>query len=78
MSEIRWNFDLELCTESGSWMKQKVFFMWDKPKLIIKLKPRMCGLERNKQIRFGQWRVEPMFSIHNELVDSFRKRVLFE
>ncbi|KAI5213461.1 hypothetical protein AUEXF2481DRAFT_701441 [Aureobasidium subglaciale EXF-2481] len=41
MSKILWNFDLELCTESSFWMKQKVFFMWDKPKLMVKLKPRM-------------------------------------
>ncbi|KAG9511998.1 benzoate 4-monooxygenase cytochrome P450, partial [Aureobasidium melanogenum] len=41
MSKLLWNFDLELCTESSSWMKQKVFFMWDKPKLMVKLKPRM-------------------------------------
>jgi len=35
-----WHYDLELCEESRDWIRQKVFILWDKPPLYIKLKAR--------------------------------------
>jgi hypothetical protein len=33
-----WHFDIELCEESQGWFKgQKVFVLWDKLDLMIKL-----------------------------------------
>jgi hypothetical protein len=37
---ILWNFDMELCEESKNWIDQKIFILWDKPPLHIKLSPR--------------------------------------
>lgn len=34
------NFDMELDQPEKDWMDQQVFFLWDKPELMIKLKPR--------------------------------------
>ncbi|EUC39561.1 hypothetical protein COCMIDRAFT_10351 [Bipolaris oryzae ATCC 44560] len=36
---ILWNYDLELCPESKSWMDQKVYTLWEKPELMVKLRP---------------------------------------
>jgi hypothetical protein len=35
-----WNFDIELCADSQNWMEQKVFVLWDKPPLNVKLSAR--------------------------------------
>ena len=37
---ILWNFDMELCEESNNWIDQKVFILWDKSPLYIKLLPK--------------------------------------
>jgi hypothetical protein len=44
LAHVLWNFDLELMPQSESWANQKVFAIWDKPELYVKLKPR-AGLE---------------------------------
>ena len=48
MAEIRsiavrllWNFNFELCPESRGWEQQKVFFLWEKPPLWMKLSARV-------------------------------------
>lgn len=38
ISRLVWHFDLEDCTP-GNWRDQKVFMVWDKPPLMVKLKP---------------------------------------
>lgn len=40
MALILWNFDLELCPASESWDNQRVFNLWEKPELMVKLSPR--------------------------------------
>ncbi|KAE8379265.1 cytochrome P450 [Aspergillus bertholletiae] len=37
---ILWNFDLELCTDSKDWNKQRVYNLWEKPGLKVKVSPR--------------------------------------
>ena len=37
MARMLLNFDMELCEESRHWHNQKVFSLWDKPPLQIKL-----------------------------------------
>ena len=40
LSRILWNFDLELDeTRTGDWMNQKVYVLWEKPPLWVKLTP---------------------------------------
>lgn len=40
LAHVLWNFDLELATESTDWSRQKVYAIWDKSPLYVKLKPR--------------------------------------
>ena len=40
MARMLWNFDLELCDDSKEWARQKVFFLWDKPALNVRLRVR--------------------------------------
>ena len=44
LAHVLWNFDLELAPKSEDWADQKVYAIWDKPELYVKLKPRP-GLE---------------------------------
>ncbi|KAL9066761.1 MAG: hypothetical protein Q9161_007350 [Pseudevernia consocians] len=52
MAEIRlvivrmlWEFDMELCEETGSdWVEKKAWFTWDKKPLFVRLTPRDNGL----------------------------------
>jgi hypothetical protein len=37
LARIIWNFDLELLPESKNWNEQKVFVLWLKPDLHVKL-----------------------------------------
>ncbi|GME40427.1 hypothetical protein PFICI_06539 [Neofusicoccum parvum] len=39
MTELLWNFDLELMPESEDWSDQKVFTVWEKKPLFVKLTP---------------------------------------
>ncbi|THW51458.1 cytochrome P450 [Aureobasidium pullulans] len=38
LTEVFWNFDLELMPESSKWTNQKVFSFWDKSPLWVKLR----------------------------------------
>lgn len=40
LARVLWNFDLELCEESMDWSAQKSYVLWDKPKLMCRLKLR--------------------------------------
>ncbi|KAL8694627.1 MAG: hypothetical protein Q9218_000722 [Villophora microphyllina] len=40
LARVLWHFDLELCEESRDWAKQKVFALWDKPALNVRLRSR--------------------------------------
>ncbi|KUJ16203.1 cytochrome P450 [Mollisia scopiformis] len=37
---LLWNFDIELCPESADWKDQKVYFLWEKSPLMVKLTAR--------------------------------------
>lgn len=39
LARLVWNFDLELTDPEDNWMDQKVFFLWTKPPLSVKLTP---------------------------------------
>lgn len=40
LARLLWNFDLELMPESEEWIeRQKVYFLWEKIPLMVKLKP---------------------------------------
>jgi cytochrome P450 len=46
MAKLLWAFDLELVAPKEKWDQQRVFVVWDKGPLMVKLKPRnMGGLE---------------------------------
>jgi hypothetical protein len=41
LAHMLWHFDLELHPASKDWIeKQKVFMLWQKPDLIVKIVPR--------------------------------------
>jgi len=37
LARLLWNFDIELCKESEGWSKQRVFMLWEKPELNVRL-----------------------------------------
>lgn len=39
LAKVLWNFDLELVDPDLKWIDQSVFFLWDKPDLMIRLTP---------------------------------------
>ncbi|RMZ71780.1 cytochrome p450 [Pyrenophora seminiperda CCB06] len=39
LATLLWHFDLELCPESNDWLKQKVYGIFDKGELLVKLNP---------------------------------------
>ena len=40
LARVLWNFDLELAPQSMNWSEGlKIFILWDKPSLFVKLKP---------------------------------------
>ncbi|KAF2195342.1 cytochrome P450 monooxygenase-like protein [Zopfia rhizophila CBS 207.26] len=39
MAKVLWNFDLELVTKEEDWLDQRVFTLWEKPSLMVRLKP---------------------------------------
>ncbi|KAL4779476.1 cytochrome P450 [Aspergillus varians] len=41
LARILWNFDLELSSESDGWERQKVYTLWDKGPLMVRLKARL-------------------------------------
>ena len=40
MARMLWHFEMELDPESENWRDHKVYFMWEKPALKIKLSHR--------------------------------------
>ncbi|KAJ5085466.1 hypothetical protein N7532_010237 [Penicillium argentinense] len=40
LCKLLWNFDISLCTESKNWLNQEVYFLWDKPPLMVTLLDR--------------------------------------
>ncbi|KAF4436462.1 cytochrome P450 [Fusarium austroafricanum] len=39
MANVLWNFDIELCEESKGWLEQDAYFVWEKPPLVVQLRP---------------------------------------
>ncbi|ORY15952.1 cytochrome P450 [Clohesyomyces aquaticus] len=39
LANILWNFDMELCDPSMNWLDMKVWILWDKKPLMVKLTP---------------------------------------
>ena len=39
LATVLWHFDFELCPESEDWSNQKVYTVWEKKDLFVKLKP---------------------------------------
>ena len=39
LTKTLWNFDIELVDPQSRWNDQKIFFLWDKPALMVNLKP---------------------------------------
>ena len=40
LARVLWHFDFELCKESENWDRQKVFFLWEKGDMMVKLRRR--------------------------------------
>ena len=40
MAQMLWNFDMELCEDSEGWNDQRIFILWDKPELHVRLSAR--------------------------------------
>jgi hypothetical protein len=41
LARILWNFDMTLADESRAWADgQKMYLLWEKPDLMVTLKPR--------------------------------------
>ncbi|PQE17491.1 Isotrichodermin C-15 hydroxylase protein [Rutstroemia sp. NJR-2017a WRK4] len=40
LARVLWHFDISLCAESQHWGQHKVFILWDKPDLFVKLEAR--------------------------------------
>jgi hypothetical protein len=38
LAKVLFNFDLELCPGSDGWMNQRVYTLWQKTPLIVKVK----------------------------------------
>lgn len=38
LAKVLYNFDFELCVESQGWSEQRVFLLWEKRPLMIKLR----------------------------------------
>ncbi|KAJ5187340.1 hypothetical protein N7449_010334 [Penicillium cf. viridicatum] len=41
LARVVFNFDMELDQPEKDWLDQKVFTLWEKPELMVKLKPRV-------------------------------------
>ena len=37
LAKMMWHFDMSLCPESENWNRQKVFLMWEKRPLMVKM-----------------------------------------
>lgn len=43
LARMLWNFDMELCEASKEWNKQRIYLLWEKPALMVKLRERSTG-----------------------------------
>ncbi|KAL3421832.1 hypothetical protein PVAG01_05988 [Phlyctema vagabunda] len=41
LTRVLWNFDLELCEVSKDWSQQKMYTLWEKPPLMVRLVPAL-------------------------------------
>ena len=41
LCKLLFHFDIELCPESDRWADQNVYYVWEKPALMVKLKERV-------------------------------------
>ncbi|KAJ5664695.1 hypothetical protein N7462_011508 [Penicillium macrosclerotiorum] len=48
LCKLLYHFDFMLCPESANWTDQKVYFLWDKPALMVTLKPRLKNENRTE------------------------------
>lgn len=48
LCKLLYHFDLALCPESTHWTDQEVYFLWDKPALMVTLQDRFPGLSPAK------------------------------
>jgi hypothetical protein len=39
LAKIVYSFDMKLANDSGDWIKQKFYVLWDKPSLNVHLTP---------------------------------------
>jgi hypothetical protein len=39
LARVLWNFDLELMKESWNWNDQKIYALWEKGPMMVKLTP---------------------------------------
>ena len=39
LARVLWNFDLKLEAESANWADHRAFVLWEKPPLMVTLKP---------------------------------------
>lgn len=42
LCKLLWHFDITLCPESTNWTDQKVYFLWDRPALMVRLRERFA------------------------------------
>jgi hypothetical protein len=42
LTKLVFNFDLELCPESRSWINQEMYVNWEKPPLFINIRDRQA------------------------------------
>ncbi|ORY14671.1 cytochrome P450 [Clohesyomyces aquaticus] len=46
IARLVWNFNMELCEESRGWINQKVFLVWEKGPLFVRLRHRATNDEK--------------------------------
>jgi cytochrome P450 len=39
LAKVMYNFDFELCPESKDWLDQRVYILWQKEPLVVKVTP---------------------------------------
>jgi hypothetical protein len=48
LCKLLYHFNLSLCPESANWTDQKVYFLWDKPALLVTLTDRLAAKQNPK------------------------------
>lgn len=49
LCKLLYHFNLRLCPESSKWADQKVYFLWDKPALMVTLQDRFPEAKANAE-----------------------------